>query len=115
MPTVSPICKPSDDSTHTSRSLSVRAMRLSEYPYVTVRVACSKCPRKGAYRLARLAERYGASITMPAVLSHLAADCASRDVRFGSANFCGAHFPDMPGSRPPDSPADAVPRLRVVR
>lgn len=87
-------------------------MRLSDYPYVVVRIACSKCPRKGRYRLARLADRYGAETTMPAVLSQLAGDCKQRDVRLRVTNFCGAHFVDM-GGRPPDEPPPAV-RLRIV-
>lgn len=67
-------------------------MRLSEYSYVTVRIACSKCPRKGRYRLARIADKYGSEMTMPAVLAQLAADCKHRDVRHRVTNYCGALF-----------------------
>jgi hypothetical protein len=30
---------------------------LASFPYVTLRVACRNCRRRGSYRLARLAER----------------------------------------------------------
>ena len=89
-------------------------MRLSEYPYVKVRIACSKCSRKDCYRLARLADRYGAETALPAVLYQLAADCKQRDQCFRFSNFCGAFFPDI-GTHPPDKTTDAGPRLRVVR
>ena len=90
-------------------------MRLSEYPHVVVRIACSKCSRKGRYRLARLADKYGAEATMPAVLAQLAADCKHRDVRHRVTNYCGAFFVNLGGNGPPNEPADARPNLRVVR
>ena len=77
-------------------------MRLSEYPVVTVRIACSRCARKGQYRLARLADKYGSESEMTALLSQLAADCSFREVRRGSAEFCGAFFPDLSGPQPTD-------------
>jgi hypothetical protein len=49
---------------------------LSSYPYVVVRIACRRCTRKGSYRLARLAAKYGAEIPMTELLAHLAGDCA---------------------------------------
>ena len=36
---------------------------------------------------------------MTKLLSHLAGDCKFRDTRRGSADFCGAFFPDMSGAR----------------
>jgi hypothetical protein len=36
--------------------------RLVDYPWVLVRVRCEVCKRAGAYRLARLAVKYGAEI-----------------------------------------------------
>ena len=88
-------------------------MRLSEYPVVTVRIACSRCARKGQYRLARLADKYGSEIEMAVLLSHLAADCTFRDTRRGSAEFCGAFFPDLSGPQPPDRPGGPM-RPRIV-
>jgi hypothetical protein len=32
---------------------------LAYYPYVVVRIGCDRCTRKGAYRLARLAAKFG--------------------------------------------------------
>ena len=37
--------------------------RLRDYPFVVVRFACRECPRLGRYRLAVLAERFGADET----------------------------------------------------
>lgn len=51
---------------------------------------------------------------MTVLLSHLAADCTFRDTRRGSADFCGAFFPDLSGPQPPDRPA-ATMRPRLVR
>ena len=91
-------------------------MRLSEYPYVVVRIGCSKCSRQGAYRLARLADRYGAEIEVQALLSQLAGDCVRRDVKLYIHDFCGAFFPDISSGRPPDLPsAGARPRLRAIK
>ena len=88
-------------------------MRLSEYSVVTVRIACSRCARKGQYRLARLADKYGSEVEMTVLLSHLAADCTFRDTRRGSAEFCGAFFPDLSGPQPTDRPGGPM-RPRIV-
>jgi hypothetical protein len=42
--------------------------RLREYPYIVVRFACRECPRMGCYRLAVLAERFGADADLATVL-----------------------------------------------
>lgn len=44
---------------------------LRDYPYVVVRAQCSICGRKGAYRLAVLAERYGAACTLDDLVDEL--------------------------------------------
>jgi hypothetical protein len=36
--------------------------RLAFYPFVVVRIACRVCSRNGAYRLARLAAKFGPQI-----------------------------------------------------
>jgi hypothetical protein len=36
--------------------------RLAFYPFVVVRIACRVCSRNGAYRLARLAAKFGPEI-----------------------------------------------------
>ena len=54
-------------------------MRLFQFPYVTLRIACSKCSRKGRYRLARLADRYGSETRLIKLMDMLAADCKLRE------------------------------------
>ena len=62
--------------------------RLSDFPCVIVRVDCSLCPhRKGQYRLARLAEKYGADIHLCNLIEEIAFDCP---------------WKSHPGKRPPD-------------
>ena len=39
------------------------------YPFVVVRIGCDLCERAGAYRLARLAEKFGAGISLDELLS----------------------------------------------
>ena len=92
-------------------------MRLSEYPYVVVRIGCSKCARRGSYRLARLADKYGSEVEMSSLLGQLAADCAQRDAKRFIYDFCGAFFPDLSSGGPPDAPRAATvqPKLRAVK
>jgi hypothetical protein len=52
--------------------------RLSSYPFVIVRIGCSLCGRNGAYRLARLAAKYGPEIPLDQLLEELALDCPWR-------------------------------------
>jgi hypothetical protein len=51
-------------------------LRLRDYPYVVVRFACRDCARLGRYRLAVLAERFGAEMAMFDVLDAIAGGCA---------------------------------------
>ena len=37
---------------------------LAFYPFVVVRIACRVCSRRGAYRLARFAAKYGPEISV---------------------------------------------------
>ncbi len=89
--------------------------RLLSYPFIVVRIACTRCSRKGSYRLARLAERYGADIRLTELLELLSADCRLRETKgfVGSHLTCGAKFTDLGRRGPPDMPP-AVPRMRVV-
>ena len=52
--------------------------RLREYPYIVVRFACRECPRIGRYRLAVLAERFGADADRATVLGAISASCRRR-------------------------------------
>jgi hypothetical protein len=89
---------------------------LSSYPYVVVRIACRRCTRKGSYRLARLAAKYGAEIPMMGLLAHLAGDCAVWDTRHPGAPRCGAYFVDLDfPAPPPDRPTEGMRRLRLVK
>ncbi len=89
--------------------------RLSGYPYVIVRIACSRCSRKGQYRLARLAERYGAEARLTDVLAKLSANCPHADTarHQNVHDRCGAMYPDLTKPTPPDVPP-GVTGLRVV-
>jgi hypothetical protein len=63
----------------------------------------------GAYRLARLAVRYGAEILLDDLIVRLSSDCAWRDDPRGSGS--GVRVSDLPPRRPPDMPAWA---MRVI-
>jgi hypothetical protein len=90
-------------------------MRLSEYPYVVVRLECAKCGRKGQYRLARLAERYGAEMTLPWLRDALTKGCIRKESVHASVyDVCGATFVDITARRPPDVPGAMRPKLMVV-
>jgi hypothetical protein len=93
--------------------------RLSDYPFVIVRVGCQFCPRSGAYRLARLAAKYGPEIDLWALLDVLASDCrwhrSPGERAPGKYDAkCGAYFPDLGRPIPPDLPP-AMRQLRVVQ
>ena len=87
---------------------------LTTFPYVVVRVDCTLCARRGRYRLARLADKYGANCTLNELLELLAGDCKYRGrPRHPIRPGCGARFKDLEGpNRPrPDTP---LANLRVV-
>jgi hypothetical protein len=93
-----------------SRERAVQVRRLVDFPYVVVRLRCELCKRAGAYRLARLAVKYGSEILLDDLIVRLSNDCPWRDDPRG--NGCGARFADLPPRRPPDMPLAR--RLRVV-
>ena len=89
-------------------------MRLSEYPYVSVRLACSLCPRKGQYRLARLAAKFGPETDMQEVLWRLSADCPYQRARWDRPPRkyevrCNACIVDL---NEETKPADVAPEAR---
>ena len=94
--------------------------RLVDFPWVVVRLGCRYCERRGSYRLARLAAKYGAEIGLEDLLDKLAFDCPWRrdpaDRPPGKYDpKCGACFIDLDGPpAPPDLPPGAM-GLRVVR
>ena len=95
--------------------------RLSEFPYVWVRIGCELCPhRNGRYRLARLAAKFGSEIPLVDLIDRLAFDCRWR-TRPGERPLnqydpkCKARFVDLhPPQPPPDLPPGMM-RLRLVR
>lgn len=68
--------------------------RLSDYPAVTVNVSCKLCPRRGRYKLTRLAARFGPDATLDDVLAKLAAPRKA-----DSAMFCPRGRPVRRGGR----------------
>ena len=93
-------------------------MRVSEFPFVVVRIDCHLCLRRGAYRLARIAERFGAETALATVLSALAMDCPWRPAP-GSRHpgkyerKCRAKFTDL--RKFPPRPLDLPPAMAGLR
>ncbi len=71
-----------------------RNLRLRDYPYVVVRFACRDCPRIGRYRLAVLAERFGAEAFLVDVLEAISAACL-RTKEKHPGRRCQAYLPDL--------------------
>jgi hypothetical protein len=74
---------------------------LATYPYIVVRLACRFCKRRGQYRLARLAAKFGAETEMRNLLEHLAKDCEYWRPRHPYHIGCGAFFCDIGTGKPP--------------
>lgn len=89
------------------------SQRLRDYPFVIVRFACHDCPRIGRYRLAVLAEKFGADAAMADVLAAIAAGCLRNKERH-PGRHCQAYLPDLIDPRPPDLPAAAGRRLKLI-
>jgi hypothetical protein len=66
---------------------------LSQYPLGVVRIACRRCPRAGAYKLARLAARYGPEFSLQRILGIVAGDCPLWNAPVDEG--CGAVFVDL--------------------
>lgn len=66
------------------------ARLLHTYPAKTVRIACTKCERRGQYLKGNLILKYGASVELPAMLQ----DIAKCD-RLKTFQGCGAYFVDL--------------------
>jgi len=92
-----------------------RPKTLLAYPYVTVRVACRYCKRRGQYRLARLAATFGHDISLAELLKKLAWDCEHWKPKSRWGEGCGVHFPDLEASppRPPEEPP-ALRKLSII-
>ena len=69
---------------------------LAEYPMEMVRLACTKCERRGQYRKATLIEHFGADANMVDLRLKLAAGCpkiAANKIM----DLCGVYYPDRIG------------------
>ena len=98
----------------------LRVRCLAEYPYIVVRIACAMCPaRQGAYRLARLAEKFGADTAIEDVLARIAFDCPYPPPHKARGNQyhprCHVRLPDLEGNPPPPNLPPALMALRVVK
>jgi hypothetical protein len=95
---------------------AVMVERLCDFPWVIVRVDRPLCPhRQGQYRLARLAEKFGADILLCDLIAAIAGDCLRRSLPWERSPGeydpkCEARFSDLetPSRPPPDLP----PRMR---
>jgi hypothetical protein len=89
---------------------------LAFYPFVVVRIVCRVCSRRGSYRLARLAAKFGPEITLRELLNRFSYDglwrAEARSKRGTSS--CGVYLPDLEQPRPPDAPPPHT-RLRLVK
>ena len=67
------------------------AVLLNAFPLKMVRLACTRCPRKGQYLKANLIMKYGAAIPLP-TLRTLIANC-DQEGKMGTA--CGIYYVDL--------------------
>jgi hypothetical protein len=90
--------------------------RLAFYPFVVVRLACRVCSRKGSYRLARLAAKFGPEITLHDLTDRFSYDCLWRSEARSKAgkSACGVYLPDLATARPPDLPPGLL-KLRLIK
>jgi hypothetical protein len=105
-----------DRKEHTANSPAWTSRIVSaHYPFVVVRIRCRVCARKGSYRLARIAAKYGPEITLRDLLDRFSYDCLWRTqsrTKKGRVD-CGVYLPDLEHKRPPDMPPGMV-KLRLV-
>jgi hypothetical protein len=86
---------------------------LLSYPYVVVRLACRYCARVGAYRLVRLAVKFGCEAKISDVMVRLAADCPHWKSNKRWPEGCGVYLPDLDAPRAlPDDQGARV--IRVI-
>jgi hypothetical protein len=88
--------------------------KLADFLYVSVRLVCRKRSRKGSYRLARLASRYGSEIRLPEFLAFLVGECDLWETNRPWKRACGAFFVDLERPKPPDLPA-AMTKPRLIK
>jgi hypothetical protein len=70
-------------------------------------IACDRCPRRGAYTVARLIEQLGRDHDLVRLRLQLAARCPAYSTGQGTPR-CGARYPQLPGLfLPPADNGDA--------
>lgn len=82
---------------------------LEHYPWIIVRFRCSRCRRYADSRLARLAERFGATETIARLVARFHATCPHRPAKRNGRTMiryeaCGGYCPDLGSTIPPDLP-----------
>ncbi len=89
---------------------------LALYPFVVVRIACRVCARRGSYRLARLAAKFGPEISLRDLTDRFSYDCLWRAEARSKRGIssCGVYLPDLDYPRQPDLPPGLV-MLRLVK
>jgi hypothetical protein len=68
-------------------------------------IACDRCPRRGAYRVARLVEQLGRAHDLVALRLQLTAACPAYCTG-RTTPACGARYPQLPGLFLPLEAAD---------
>ncbi len=71
------------------------ALTLAQYPADMVRLACTRCQRRGQYRKASLIERHGGDTSLPDLRLAIARCPAANAL--GTA--CGVYFLDLAQNR----------------
>jgi hypothetical protein len=70
---------------------------LRDYPFDVVRLACTKCERRGQYRKSTLIERFGPNYGLVSMRLDLAKGCP-KIVENSINDLCGVMYPDLIGS-----------------
>lgn len=88
--------------------------RLSSFPWVVVRIGCARCNRRGSYRLARLAAKFGPDAPMDHVLEKMTLDCPAKGdsrTKRRDEHICHARFVDLDHPTPPPDLPPALGQL----
>lgn len=86
--------------------------RLVDYPHTVVRITCRLCPAYVRhYRVARLAERFGAEIPLQTMIDHLHCGRGRPTKRRKMQMFCAVAFADLHYEPGPDFNLDSPDRL----
>lgn len=73
--------------------MTTGARRLRDLPDGLVRIACTKCDRRGQYQRRTLFAEHHPDIALPDLLHRIAADCPRMTGR--GNDRCGAYYADL--------------------